>query len=127
MGSERSFGLVFTVVFTVIGVWPWLFGGAPVRLWALAVAILFLGLTFLAPKILSPLNRLWFRFGLLLHRVVNPIVMALIYYGAIVPTGLLLKAFGKDLLRLKRAPDAQTYWIAREPPGPERGSMSKQF
>lgn len=127
MGSERSFGLVFTVVFTVIGVWPWLFRGAPVRLWALAVAILFLGLTFLAPKILSPLNRLWFRFGLLLHRVVNPIVMALIYYGAIVPTGLLLKAFGKDLLRLKRAPDAQTYWIAREPPGPERGSMSKQF
>jgi predicted membrane metal-binding protein len=127
VGSERSFGLVFAAVFAVIGLWPPIMHGASVRLWALGVALAFFGLALLAPKILAPLNRLWFRFGLVLHHVVNPLVMGLIYYGAIVPTGLLVKAAGKDLLRLKREPDAPSYWIAREPPGPERGSMSKQF
>ena len=75
----------------------------------------------------KPLNQLWFRLGLALHRVVSPIVMLLIYYGAIVPLGLILQVGGKDLLRLKWEPDAPSYWIPRQPPGPPRGSMSKQF
>ncbi len=125
-GSERSFGIVFAVVFCLIGLWPAKSGGA-VRLWALAIALAFLAAAFLAPRLLAPLNLIWFRLGLLLHRVVNPLVMAVVYYGAVVPTGLILKARGKDLLRLKRDPDAKSYWIVRDPPGPPPGSMSRQF
>ena len=79
------------------------------------------------PRVLAPLNIIWFRLGLLLHHVVNPVIMAVVYYGAVVPMGLLLKARGKDLLRLKRDPDATTYWIVRDPPGPAPGSMKQQF
>ena len=81
----------------------------------------------LAPRLLHPLNRVWFALGLLLHHVVNPVVMALMFYGAILPMALLLRALGKDLLRLKREPQAASYWIAREPPAPAPDSMSKQF
>ena len=80
-----------------------------------------------APRLLQPLNRLWFKLGLLLHHVVNPVIMALMFYGAMLPMALLLRWLGKDLLRLKREPEAQSYWIAREPPAPAPGSMSKQF
>jgi hypothetical protein len=126
-GSNRAFGIVFAVVFGVIGLWPLVFGGRPPRWWAVVPAAIFLVLALFVPQWLAPLNRAWFYVGLALHRVVNPIVMAIIYYGTVVPVGLILKARGKDLLRLKRDPEAKTYWIAREPPGPERGSMTKQF
>ena len=125
-GSNRSFGIVFAVVFGVIGFWPVAFGGS-LRLWAAIPAGLFLAAALMAPWLLSPLNRAWFYVGIALHRVVNPIVMAIIYYGTVVPVGLILKARGKDLLRLKRDPDAKSYWIPRDPPGPPRGSMTKQF
>ena len=74
---------------------------------------------------LHPLNRAWLVLGLLLHRVVNPVIMAVMFYGTILPTASLLRALGKDLLRLKREPQATSYWIPRKPPAP--GSMSKQF
>lgn len=125
-GSERSFGIVFACVFALIGVVPWLLGHG-LRLWALIVAAIFLAAAYLAPALLSPLNRLWFRFGVLLHHVVNPVVMALIFYGAVLPTGLLVRAMRKDLLRLKRDPQAESYWIKREPPGPAPDSMTRQF
>jgi hypothetical protein len=125
-GSDRSFGIVFACVFALIGLWPMLHGSAP-RLWALAVAAACLAAGLLRPQFLSPLNRLWFRFGLLLHHVVNPVLMLLIYYGAVVPTGLVLRALGKDVLRLKLDRTAASYWIIREPPGPAMGSMEKQF
>ena len=80
---------------------------------------------FIAPRVLHPLNRVWFALGLMLHHVVNPIIMALMFYGAILPMALLLRARGKDVLRLKREPETDSYWIEREPPAP--GSMSKQF
>ena len=70
---------------------------------------------------LRPLNRLWLKFGLLLHKVVNPIVMALVFFGTVLPTGLIMRVLGKDLLRLKRQPDANSYWIERRPPGPAPG------
>jgi hypothetical protein len=79
------------------------------------------------PAPLRPLNRLWFRIGLLLHRIVTPVVMGLVFFCSVVPIGLLMRALGKDLLRLRREADAQSYWIEREPPGPARGTMKKQF
>ena len=125
--TPRSFSLTFAAVFLIIGGWPWaLYGHAP-RYWALLIAVFFAAAAFLAPRLLGPLNWLWYRFGLLLHSVVNPLVMALIYYVGVVPIGLVLRVAGKDLLRLKREPRAASYWIVREPPGPEPGSMSKQF
>ena len=125
-GSDRSFGLVFAAVFLLIGLFPSLHGGS-VRLWAIALASVFVAAAFSVPHVLSPLNRLWLRFGLLLHHVVSPVLMAVLYYGAVVPTGLLVRAFGKDLLRLRRDPELTSYWVVREPPGPPQGTMSKQF
>ena len=82
------------------------------------MAAMFLVAALLRPAILHPLNRLWLKFGLLLHRVVNPVIMALLFFGTVLPTGLVMRALGKDLLRLKRQPDADSYWIPRAPPGP---------
>ena len=73
------------------------------------------------------MNWLWFRFGLLLHSVVNPVIMGVVFYVAVLPTGLVMRALGKDLLRLKFEPDRDTYWIARQPPGPAPETMKDQF
>src|SRR5262245_66567401 len=100
MGSERSFGITFAALFAVFGFWPLLFRSEMPRWWALAVSIAFLMGALTAPRLLAPLNILWFRFGLLLHHIINPILMALIYFGAVVPMGLVLKMAGKDVLRL---------------------------
>ena len=126
MGSNRSFGLVFAGFFAIVALLPLIHGGA-LRWWALTVAAAFAASALFAPRLLQPLNRLWFKLGLLLHHVVNPVIMALMFYGAMLPMALLLRWLGKDLLRLKREPEAQSYWIAREPPAPAPGSMSKQF
>jgi hypothetical protein len=125
-GSDRSFGLVFAVVFALIALLP-LWWGGPLRIWALVVAGAFTAAALLAPALLRPLSLLWFRIGLLLHRVVNPLLMAVLYFGVFTPMGLVLRARGKDLLNLRRDATRASYWIAREPPGPKPGSMSKQF
>ncbi len=124
-GSDRGFGFVFAAVFAVISLWP-LTGGGGVRIWALAIAALFLAAALAQPTILRPLNRLWFRFGLLLGRIISPIVMAVVFCVAITPTALIMRAFGKDLLRLKFDPDAESYWIRRADDDP-MGSMKDQF
>jgi hypothetical protein len=98
-----------------------------VRVWALVVAAIFAGVAVTVPAILAPLNRLWMRLGLLLHRIVNPVVLGLMFLSAIVPIGLLMKLFGKDLLRLKFSEDASSYWIVRDPKGPEPQSLNRQF
>ena len=126
IGSDRSFGIVFAVVFTAIGLFPLLRGASP-RSWSLAVAGGFLAVALVKPPWLAPLNTLWFRFGLLLQRVVHPIVLAVIYFAVVTPTGLVMRALGKDPLRLRFDPDAASYWILRDPPGPEPGSMKQQF
>jgi len=122
--SDRSFGLVFAAAFSVVAGWPLLNGGAP-RLWALAVAVSFAALALLAPRVLAPLNRLWTRFGLLLARVTNPMVMGLLFFGMVTPMGLAMRALGKDPLRRRLEPGAASYWIERRPPGPV--SMGRQF
>lgn len=126
MGSERSFGIVFAVVFALIGLWP-LKAGGDMRLWALGLAALFLVVAFVAPKLLRPLNLLWFKFGLLLHKIMTPLIMGLLFFLTVTPVGMLMRATGKDPMRLKRDPAAASYWISRAPPGPPPASMKNQF
>lgn len=126
VGSNRSFGIVFFVVFLIIGLWP-LISDNPVRIWSLSIAGAFLAVALVAPQILAPLNRLWFKFGMLLARIINPIVMLIIYVVTILPIGFLLRLGGKDLLRQKMDTDADSYWILRAPPGPEPESLTDQF
>ncbi len=95
--------------------------------WSCTLAALLLAAALARPALLNPLNRAWLKFGLLLHKIVSPLVMALIFYGAVWPTGLVMRMLGKDLLRLKRAPDAASYWIERHPPGPLPETMKDQF
>ena len=125
-GSDRSFGIVMAAVLAAVTLlnawhsgrlWPWTGG----------IAAVFLATGLLRPSLLNPLNRAWLKFGLLLHAVVNPVVMALLYFGTVLPTGLVMRILGKDLLRLKQQPDADSYWIAREPPGPLPETMKDQF
>ena len=94
--------------------------------WELVLAGLLLAAALLKASLLNPLNRLWMKLGLLLHRIVNPIVMGLLFYGTIWPTGLVMRMRGRDLLRLKREPTSDTYWIARAP-GPQPETMRDQF
>ncbi|MEO8115039.1 MAG: SxtJ family membrane protein, partial [Phenylobacterium sp.] len=113
VGSSRSFGFVFAGFFALAGLLP-LLRGHDMRLWALALSGLFLAAALFVPRLLRPLNLLWFWFGLMLHAVVNPIVMSLIYWISVVPVGLVMRAAGKDPLRLARDPDAASYWIPRD-------------
>jgi hypothetical protein len=123
MGSERSFGLVFFAFFILVAAFPLLSGEAP-RLWAIAIALVFAVLAFLKPSLLAPLNRLWFRFGLLLGRIVAPIVLTLVFLLTVVPTGLVMRALGKDPMRRTIGRSIPSYWIERELPV---GSMRNQF
>jgi len=125
-GSDRSFGLVFAAVFAILAVYP-LFKGGTLHLIHLGVAASFLFFALAAPRLLGPLNRLWFRFGMLLHKVVNPLVMAVIFFGVITPIAAIVRVRGKDPLHRRFDPQADSYWTPREPPGPEGASMRRQF
>ena len=124
--SDRSFGIVFACVFAIVGLWP-LIDAAPPRWWAMGIAGIFLFAAGACPKVLAPLNRIWLRFGLLLHKVVNPLVMAILFYLVVTPMGILVRILGKDLLRLRLDPKATSYWINRKPPGPAGDTMGHQF
>lgn len=126
VGSERAFGLVFAAVFSIIALWP-LWGGGGVRMWALIVAAAFAVAAALIPRALRPLNVLWFRFGLLLHKVVSPLIMGFLFYATVTPTAALMRLFGKDPLRLHFDRSAKSYWIERVPPGPAPDTMRHQF
>lgn len=126
IGSNASFGYVFTAVFAIVALWP-LWDGAPPRYWSFGVAAVILAVTLVRPALLAPLNRIWFRFGLLLAKVANPIVMGLVFYIAVTPTAYIMRLRGKDLLRLKLDKAARSYWIDREPPGPDPETMKRQF
>jgi hypothetical protein len=124
--SDRAFGLVFAAVFLIVGLWPLLDGARP-RWWALAVALAFALVAGLRPATLAPLNRLWTRFGLLLHRVVNPVVMGLMFFVVITPFGVVRRLVKGDPLGLRPDPGAASYWIRREPPGPAPETIERQF
>ena len=133
--SDRSFGLtvggiLLAIVLVRLGLQWWrsgavTFGWFELVLGGIGGALFLLGL--IAPAILAPLNRAWMKLGLLLFTIVNPIVLALIFLVTIVPIGLGLRLFGKDPLRLRFEPDAKSYWIERDPPGPAPDSMPQQF
>lgn len=124
--SDRAFGFVFCAVFAIIGAWPLLGGGMP-RWWSLAIAAIFLMLSLIRPMILAPLNRLWFKFGLLLHRLVSPLILGLLFFIAVTPVALIMRVLGKSPLQLQFDHKADTYWIERTPPGPDPTTMPKQF
>ena len=88
---------------------------------------IFLLLAALVPGVLAPANRLWTKFGLLLHHIVSPIALGILFFLVVTPTGLLMRLFGKDPLRLRFDPDADSYWIKRDPPGPAADSLKNQF
>jgi hypothetical protein len=125
--SERNFGFTFATIFLAIGLVPWVFRDLPVRMWALALAAVFATAALFVPRILTPLNRAWLRLGVVLHHVGNPVAMGLIYFFGFVPMGLVIRAFGKDLLQLRWQPNVSSYWVRRRPPGPSPASMTKQF
>jgi len=124
--SNRNFGLVFAAGFALLGLWPLLKRG-PVRWPLLAVAGVVLVTALISPGLLGPLNKAWTMLGLLLGRIMNPIVTAILFFLVFTPAGIIGRLLGKDPLRLKRAPAADTYWIVRNPPGPAPDTMAKQF
>jgi hypothetical protein len=126
IGKDRSFGIVFAVVFTVVGLWP-LIDGDPVRLWSLGIAAAFLAIAIVRPALLHPLNRAWMAFGRMLHAIVSPVALGVVFYLAVWPTALFARLTGKDPLRRRFDPTADSYWIDREPPGPDPESMRNQF
>jgi hypothetical protein len=123
--SDRNFGLVFTVAFAFFGLWP-LRHHLPIRSWLLALSAATLLITLVRPSLLHPANRIWTTLGLLLGRVVNPIVMALLFYLVFTPVAILMRAMGKDPLRLAADPEADSYWIPRGAED-EMSNMNNQF
>ena len=123
ISSNRSFGIVFFFVFLIISLWP-LTNENPLRVWSIFVAIIFLILGLMNSKLLAPLNMLWFKFGKLLGYIVAPIVMGVVFFVVITPTGLIMKIIGKDLLNNKYNNKIKSYWINR---GKLKSTMKQQF
>ena len=112
IGSNKSFGIVFAVVFGLIAFWP-LIKGNDIRIWALIFSIIFLVLGLINSKILTPLNRLWFKIGIFLGNFIAPIVMGIIFFLVVTPTGIIMKLLGKDLIKLKKN-NEKSYWIEKK-------------
>lgn len=122
--SDRSFGFVFAGFFLVVCLFP-IVHGAPARVWALGPALLFAVLAVVRPNLLAPFNRVWMRFGLVLHRIMSPVVMSLIFFLTVTPIGLFMRLLGKSPLSLEFDRRAESYWIKRPVTDPE--SMKRQF
>jgi hypothetical protein len=126
VSSDRSFGIVMAAAFGLISLLNWWHGGRSWP-WTSGIAALCLAAALFYPTILRPFNRLWLKFGLLLHKVVNPIVTALVFFGTVLPTGLIMRALGKDSAAPQTAAQRHSYSIERRPPGPTPESMKDQF
>lgn len=124
--SDRSFGLVFAIVFALIACWPLLDGEAP-RWWALAVAVALALIAVLRPVFLSAPNRWWLKLGSVLGNIVGPIALGILFYGVFAPLGFVMRLTGKDPLRARLDPGADSYWVPRKPPGPPPDSLTNQF
>ena len=123
ISSNRSFGFVFFVVFLAISLWP-LKSQGDLRLWALILSLIFLVLGVLNSKFLTPLNKLWYKFGILLGTILSPIVMGVVFFIVVTPIGLVMRFLGKDLLRINKNKFVSTYWVNREK---QNTTMKKQF
>ena len=122
ISSNRSFGIVFFIVFLLIALYP-LLKDNDLRIWSLIISFIFLGLGLINSKILTPLNRLWFKFGLLLGRFISPLIMGIIFFIVVTPTGIIMRLFKKDLLNLKYN-KKESYWINKSGP---KSKMKNQF
>ena len=122
IGSNKSFGVVFFIVFLLIAIYP-LINNGELRIWSSIIAIIFLILGLINSKVLTPLNKLWFKFGLLLGKIVSPLIMGIIFFLVVTPTGLIMRIIGKDLLNLKFN-KKKSYWIEKTGP---KSKMKNQF
>ena len=122
LGSNRSFGIIFFIVFLIIATYP-LLNDNSIRLWSLIIGIIFLILGIINSKVLTPFNILWMKFGLLLGKIVSPIILGFVFFGVVTPISIIMKLFAKDSLNLKRN-KKQTYWLKKEE---IKSSMKNQF
>ena len=120
--SNRSFGLLFFFVFIIIGLWP-IINSESIRIWSVVISLIFFILGIFNAKILTPLNKVWMSFGKLLGNFVSPLVMGIIFFGVVTPTGLILKLFSKDILNLKKNKN-DTYWLKKNN---SNNNMKNQF
>jgi large-conductance mechanosensitive channel len=120
--TNKNFGLVFSLVFLIISLWP-LISQNEIRYWALILSVIFLTLGLLNSTILLPLNKMWIRFGIFLGNIISPIMMGIIYFFVVTPTGFALRALKKDVLRIKKN-NKETYWVKKEDP---KSNMENQF
>lgn len=127
IGSDRSFCFVFAGVFAVVGLWPLVRRGEPLRGWALGVAAAFLLIGLTVPGIMHGANRLWMRFAALLSKITNPIITGLMFFLIFTPVAWMIRMAGRDPLRLRKDPGAKSYWIPRDPPGPDPATLARQF
>ena len=123
ISSNRSFGLLFFIVFLIVALWPLKYE-EDIRLWSLVLSIIFFILGILNSQLLTPLNKLWFKFGMFLGLIVSPIVMGIVYFIVVTPIGIFMRLLGKDLLKTSKAKNASTYWIKRIN---KQSTMKKQF
>ena len=122
ISSNRSFGIVFFIVFLLISIYP-LLNDDHLRIWSLVISIVFLILGLLNSKILFPLNKIWFKFGILLGKIISPLIMGFIFFVVVTPIGLLMRLFNKDLINLKFN-KSKSYWIEKKEP---KSKMKNQF
>ena len=123
IGSNRNFGIVFFIVFLVVSLWPLTYG-EPIRIWSAIISLVFLILGLMNSKLLTPLNQLWFKFGIILGAIVAPVVMGVVFFLVVTPIGLVMKIMGRDLLNKKYDKKKRTYWIKRDT---LIGTMKRQF
>ena len=123
ISSNRSFGLLFFIVFLAISLWP-LKSQEDLRLWAFILALIFFVLGILNSKFLTPLNKLWMKFGIFLGSIISPFVMGVVFFMVVTPVGLIMRLLGKDLLRINKNKFVSTYWISREK---QNNTMKRQF
>tara|TARA_B100000579_G_scaffold427581_1_gene436418 strand:+ start:691 stop:1074 length:384 start_codon:yes stop_codon:yes gene_type:complete len=122
IGSNRSFGIVFFIVFLIIGLYPLIKDG-DLRWWSLIISVIFLFLGLINSNVLTPLNKIWFKFGILLGKIISPIVMGIVFFIFVTPTGIIMRLLRKDLIGLKKN-NEKTYWIKKNS---NMVSMKKQF
>ena len=122
IGTNKSFGIVFFLFFLIVSIFP-LFKDGNIRIWPLMIAIIFLTLGLVNSRFLTPLNKIWFKFGILLGSIVSPIVMGVVFFAIVTPTSIIMKVLGKNLLNLKKD-NKKTYWIARSK---IKSKMKNQF
>ena len=122
IGSNRSFGIVFFILFLLIALYP-MINSEGIRMWSIIVSLIFLVLGLLDSKILTPLNKIWFKFGMLLGRIISPFIMGIIFFLVVTPIGLIMRILGKDLVNLKYN-NNKTYWIEKTG---SKSKMKNQF